>query len=76
MKTYIDENNNTVKANNYQEASEKLYGQHKGFNGCNTTYARTHRGYADILVFKENDKIGTYYGAQSATPVKHILTIL
>ena len=72
MKTYIDENNYTVKANNYQEASEKLYGQHKGFNGCHTTYARTHRGYADILVYK----IGTYYGTQSATPVRHILKVL
>lgn len=73
MTTYIDENNNTVKAANYQKAAEKLYGQHKGFSGCPTTYARTHRGYAEILVYKEGDKIGTYYGVQAATPTKHML---
>ena len=73
MNTYIDENNNTVKANNYQEASEKLYGQHKGYSGCPTTYAYVHKGYAEVKVYKEGDKIGTYYGVQAATPEKHTL---
>lgn len=73
MRIYIDENNNTVKANNYQEAAEKLYGQHKGFSGCQTTYARRHNGFAEVTVYNEGDKIGSYYGVQAARPAVHTL---
>lgn len=73
MAKYIDENKNEIRANNYQEAAEKLYGQYKGYNGCRTTYTRVHNGYADVLVYAEGDKIGTYWGVAAATPVRHTL---
>lgn len=73
MRKYIDENNNEVKASNYQEAAEKLYGQDKGYSGCRTTIAKAHRGYADVRVYKAGDKIGSYYGVQAATPAEHTL---
>ena len=73
METYIDENNNTIKANNYREAAVKLYGQSKGYSGCNTTYTRVRRGYADVEVYNAGDKIGTYYGVQAAKPTRHTL---
>ena len=73
MTIYIDEKGNTVKANNYTDAAEKLYGQSKGYSGCKTTYVRRHNGYADVDVYKAGDKIGTYYGVEAARPVRHIL---
>lgn len=73
MAIYIDENGRTVKANNYLDAAEKLYGQSKGFGGCPTTYAHRHNGYADVKVYNAGDKIGTYYGVAAARPAKHIL---
>ena len=75
MKTYVDEMNNTVKAKNYWEAAEKLYGQHKSYSGTFTTYAEVHRGYAFARVYKEGDKVGSYWGVQSARPVVHTITI-
>lgn len=44
--TYVDENNNTTVAANYQDAAVKLYGQGKSHSGSITTYAKRHRGYA------------------------------
>lgn len=73
MRTYIDESNNTVKANNYQEAAIKLYGQAKSINGNPTTLVYRHNGYAEVRVYKEGDKIGSYYGVSAATPVYHTL---
>lgn len=71
--TYVDENNNTTVAANYQDAAVKLYGQGKSHSGSITTYAKHHRGYAEVLVYKEGAKIGTCYGVQADDPVKHIL---
>lgn len=73
MRNYIDECGNTIKANNYKEAAIKLYGQHKGYNGCETTLVRVRRGYAEIDVYRKGDKIGSYYGVRAAYPVKHII---
>lgn len=73
MTIYIDESGRTVKASNYDDAAEKLYGQSKGFGGCPTTYAYRHNGYADVDVYKAGDKIGTYYGVAAARPEKHVL---
>lgn len=76
MRTFIDEKGNTIKAANYRDAAEKLYGQGKGINGCPTTYSTIHRGFAAVEVFKEGDKIGTFYGVQAATPERHTLEIV
>lgn len=73
MRTFIDENNNMVKANNYREAAVKLYGQNKGYNGCNTTIVKVHHGYADVEAYNAGDKIGSYYGVQAARPTSHTL---
>lgn len=70
---YIDENGNTTTAKNYLEAAERLFGQGKSYAGSATTYAHTRRGYADVLVYKAGDKIGSYYGVQAATPERHTL---
>lgn len=71
--TYVDENNNTTVATSYQSAAVKLYGQGKSCSGSMTTYAKRHRGYAEVLVYKEGAKIGVCYGVQKDTPAKHIL---
>lgn len=73
MATYIDDRNIAVKARNYQEAAEKLYGQSKGCKGQPTTYIYRHNGYADVKVYTEGAKIGTYYGVVADIPVIHTL---
>ena len=76
MRTYIDENGKKTRANNYQEAAEKLYGQAKSIDGANTTYSHRKCGCAIVNVWKEGSKIGTYYGAQADTPTTHVLKIV
>ena len=75
MRTYIDENGNKARANNYQEAAVKLYGQAKSISGGMTTNAWRRHGYADVSVWKAGDKIGTFWGVQADMPIKHILKI-
>ena len=81
MKKYTD-GTQVVTAKNYQEAAEKLYGQHyyhcPGANqdtkkDIQTTYVYRHRGYADVAVYNIGDKQGTYWGVQAATPQHHTL---
>lgn len=73
MRTYSDETGKTIKAHNYQDAAEKLYGVAKDYNGRHATYVSRHNGYADVRVYAEGDKVGTYYGVQAATPTRHTL---
>jgi hypothetical protein len=75
MKTYKDENGKKVKAKNYQDAAEKLYGVALDIRKQSGTYTYRHNGYADVKVYKKGDKVGTFYGVQAATPKKHRLTI-
>lgn len=79
--TYTD-GTNTVTANNYQEAAEKLYGQHYYHNpgvrddiegDISTTYAHVRRGFAEVEVYNIGDKQGTYWGVQAAKPARYIL---
>lgn len=78
MKAYIDESGNTVKARNYTQAAEKLYGQ-KWYkvNGLGdnlpTTYCYRHLGFARVHVYSVGDKQGTYWGIQAADPQVHTL---
>jgi len=78
MKTYSDEKGNTVKARNYTEAAEKLYGQ-KWYRVDGqetllpTTYCDRHLGYAEVKVYNVGDKQGSYWGVQSANPQEHTL---
>lgn len=81
MNKYTD-GNNTVHAENYREAAEKLYGQQYYINPMSpsnsnntipTTYVYKHRGYAEVLVFAVGDKQGTYWGIQQGKPAKHII---
>lgn len=74
MRTYKDENGSTVKAKNYQEAAEKMFGIAKDVNGQKATYAHRHNGYANVNVYPEGAKVGNYYGASETTPQRHILT--
>lgn len=76
MRTYIDENGNRTKANNYQEAAEKLYGQTKSIDGAPTTYVYRLRRHAVVNVWEEGSKIGTFYGVQADTPTTHVLKIV
>lgn len=76
MRTYIDENGNKTRANNYQEAAEKLYGQAKSINGAPTTYVYRLRNRAVVNVWEKGSKIGSFYGAQADTPITHVLKIV
>ena len=79
MTYYIDENGKTVKAKNYREAAEKLYGQGRSYQDKSyTTYVNVRRdesgaGWAEVDVYKPGDKIGTFYGVAACTPKKHVL---
>jgi len=79
MAIYTDENGNTVKAKNYLDAAENLYGQGRSYQDKSyTTYVNARRnaegdGWADVAVYQPGDKIGTFYGVQAATPKKHVL---
>lgn len=76
MKTYRDENGQTVKARNYQDAANKLYGVAKDINGQKATYAHRHNGYAKVNVYPEGAKVGTFYGASGTAPERHTLRVL
>lgn len=79
MKKYTD-GVKTVKARNYQEAGEKLYGQ-QIYHIPNrdwdlwTTYVTRHNGYATVKVYNVGDKQGTYWGVEAADPVMHKIWI-
>ena len=76
MKIYKDENGKTVKAKNYQDAAEKLYGIAKDINGQKATYSHRHNGYANVNVYPEGAKVGTFYGVSETTPERHILKVI
>lgn len=82
MKRFIDEKNQVVKAKNYTEAAEKLYGQSTYHNpavqehidsNLATTNCVKHKGYADVHVYPVGAKQGTFWGVEAATPVEHKL---
>lgn len=73
MKIYEDECGNIVKAANYTDAAEKLYGVEKDANGNRTLYVTRRRKHAKVSVYAAGSKVGTYYGVQAATPKAHTL---
>lgn len=77
MKTYIDETGKTVRAKNYLEAAEKLYGQALDIKGQSpTTYAYISKGFATVKVYGAGAKVGTYWGVQATTPAVHMLKVV
>lgn len=77
MKAY-EGNNRTVKARNYQEAAEKLFGQTYYENPATgglipTTYVVRHNGYAIVKVYCVGDKQGAFWGVKQAVPMVYTI---
>ena len=81
MKNTYTDGTRTTTASSYKEAAKNLYGCTYYQNPSvtlqkatiPTTYVYTHRGHAEVIVYKPGDKQGEYWGVHAAIPTRHTL---